>query len=433
MKPTKPTKFKYTVCFSAILMTFLLLPFSALAGNLSNTIVAIVNNQAITQYEVQENAKLLAALNTLGNQPSLSNVQLQQTSLQALITEAIALTLAKKAGITTSTAQAKMTIQAMIASNHATIDDFEQQLTSSGISYKQYLSYLKKQLTIQQLEQRMLAPTLYLSPQAITNYIEQNPDQFYKTSYQLEHILFSKKPPQKVIDSIVSGKIPFQDAAKKYSQADDANSGGDMGMLPSDQLPPAFVKIAQNLKINEISKPFTLNGAIQIIKLIHKKTIPAFSHEVNEYHVYQLGIKLSPLINDSEALSQLNQIKISIKNLNDFKTAANQQSQLDTRSASGDMGWIILSQQPPTLKTLIKTTPLNTVSNPIKVDKNWQIIYITGKHKKNDTKEYTRLQARKQLLIQKMQQAMVTWRSSLESTAYIKILDPKFKSNTTSQ
>ncbi len=64
------------------------------------------------------------------------------------------------------------------------------------------------------------------------------------------------KAIQQVRELIVSGKVSFQDEAKRESQDSSASKGGDLGWVgPDAQLDPAFAKAAFALKEGEVSQP----------------------------------------------------------------------------------------------------------------------------------------------------------------------------------
>lgn len=74
---------------------------------------------------------------------------------------------------------------------------------------------------------------------------------------------------QKIRADIASGKISFQDAAKKYSEDTyTAEKGGDLGWVaPTDPYDPDFLKAAEGLKEGEISQPVKSRYGYHLILL----------------------------------------------------------------------------------------------------------------------------------------------------------------------
>ncbi len=70
-------------------------------------------------------------------------------------------------------------------------------------------------------------------------------------------------------DDILAGKIPFAEAAKKYSTDQTSNEkGGDLGWFESEQLQvPAFREAAKTLQPDEISQPLKTQYGFHLVRL----------------------------------------------------------------------------------------------------------------------------------------------------------------------
>lgn len=70
-------------------------------------------------------------------------------------------------------------------------------------------------------------------------------------------------------DDMLSGKISFEEAAKKYSTDQTSNEkGGDLGWFESDQLQvPEFREVARTLKPGEISEPLKTQYGFHLVRL----------------------------------------------------------------------------------------------------------------------------------------------------------------------
>ena len=80
-----------------------------------------------------------------------------------------------------------------------------------------------------------------------------------------------------VYNEIMSGKISFEDAAKKYS--DDIGSAEKGGVLPwfeVSRMVPEFISAISKLNVGEISKPVYTEYGWHIIKLLELKKLPSF-------------------------------------------------------------------------------------------------------------------------------------------------------------
>ncbi len=71
---------------------------------------------------------------------------------------------------------------------------------------------------------------------------------------------------------INAGKYSFEDAAKIYSEASNASSGGDLGWFDRDTLKKEITKAAFALSEGKISAPFQFDEGIAIVKTEERKT-----------------------------------------------------------------------------------------------------------------------------------------------------------------
>ncbi|WP_119327703.1 peptidylprolyl isomerase [Cysteiniphilum halobium] len=405
--------------------------------HLINEIVAIVNNQAITLDQLNiEVAKTKAQLDSNPNAQIPDDLTLQRQVLQQLINQTIALQMAKRQGITVSDDEVNNSIAKVTAQNGITLAQLKQKLKASNLDYSTYYKTVKEQLIINKLQQRAVAGKVYISPTEVDKYIKKHFSD-NQTEYLVNNIVLSLpdnptiEDQQKVIthakeiiQSIKDKKITFADAAKKYSQAGNASSGGSLDWKTINALPSIYQNEVESLQNGQISAPFIANGSVQIIKLADSKTPESAKHFIEQYHVQQIVINTSPVVTDSDAKAKLMRILTALDNGQSFSDLAKANSDApDNADNGGDMGWISLNSQPPALAQAIKAAKLNKVSTPFKVNNNWQIIEVLAKRKQDDTANYQKEQAMMALFNENAQQALKTWMLSLRDSAYVEIVD----------
>jgi parvulin-like peptidyl-prolyl isomerase len=70
---------------------------------------------------------------------------------------------------------------------------------------------------------------------------------------------------------IVSAKITFQDAARKYSESPSGADGGDVGLFgPRGKLPTPVTRAAFALKVNDISEPVVSAFGVHLIQVTER-------------------------------------------------------------------------------------------------------------------------------------------------------------------
>ena len=119
----------------------------------------------------------------------------------------------------------------------------------------------------------------------LRKYYEDNRDFFDQVSVRVSHILVRVRPEMKPAEreglsnwllglrqDIVSGKLDFADAARRYSQAISASKGGDEGFIArKGAVEESFARAAFALKPNEISTVVPTQSGLHLIKVTERK------------------------------------------------------------------------------------------------------------------------------------------------------------------
>ncbi|MCF6807322.1 peptidylprolyl isomerase [Thiotrichales bacterium 19S9-12] len=406
-----------------------------------NQIIAVVNQDVITTEELNEAVEQTKAQLTDQGVSIPSDLTLKRQLLQQLINQKIMLDLAKKNHVTTTDVQVNDLIKSIAKANNISTTKLRKKLESTGIDYQQYFDTMRKQLIIQKMQQKLVSGSIFVSPNDIDNFVKkylQKPDM---VKYNLSNILIplpKNKTPEAIqkaknqandlVKNIQSGKISFFDAARKYSQSANALSGGFVGEKTVDELPSIYAQKVESMKKGEVLGPFEANGALQILKLNDIKIEQADKHWVEEYHVQQILLKLTPILNSEQAKAQLERIIMALNNGESFASMAKSNTQnYDSASKGGDLGWLNLDKIDSTLAEMIEKTPTEQVSKPFKVGNTWQIIKVLGKRKTDNTEAYLKMQAANTLFRQRAEQMIKNWQLSLRGEAYINILIPEYK------
>lgn len=406
-----------------------------------NGVVAIVNNQVITSQSLAH-AVQFAQLSQNTNQSN--SLAFKRQVLQALITQTIALQLAKMNHLSVTPTELNAVLQRVAHSNHMTLQQLKNHITQQGIPFSEYEHNITMRLLITKLEQQAVAGSIIITHDEIDNYLAQKarePDPH--TLYDVEQILITpigknthhsieqaRAKAETIVQKIKNG-MRFSAAAMKYSQAGDASSGGDLGWQTLSELPPSFIAPLRALKIGEMTGPFQSNSGFHMIKLVGKKTPPPTQHYVTEYHVQQIVIKQSPVKTSAQAKIATHRLRNDIVNGGkSFASIAIADSDDDnSNQQGGDLGWVQLKALPSAIAKNIPELKKNHVSEPIEDSQgNWYLIKVTGKKRVNNTLHYEENQARMAIFHQKAKQKLATWQAQIRGASYIKIVDPDLKS-----
>ncbi|MFC2074932.1 peptidylprolyl isomerase [Bdellovibrionota bacterium] len=152
----------------------------------------------------------------------------------------------------------------------------KEMLKSKGTSYKEYFSFIKRQIEQRRLIGQVIRSNVTISDEDIINYYQQNVSKsLAKAEYRASQILL-KTTPQKekeirnraenIVKRVRAGE-GFAKLARQYSEDPTASSGGELGWFRPAEMIPEFQRPISQLKPGEVTDPFKTKLGIHIIYL----------------------------------------------------------------------------------------------------------------------------------------------------------------------
>ncbi|MCI7719066.1 peptidylprolyl isomerase [[Pasteurella] aerogenes] len=143
-----------------------------------------------------------------------------------------------------------------------------------------------------------------------------------------------------------------------------------------------------------------------------------------EYQVRHILLKLNPMLNDTQAKAELNQIRAEITSGKiSFADAALKYSKDYLSGANGgNLGFAFPETYVESFAKTIKNTKKGTISTPFKSDFGWHILEVTDTRQGDRTQEAYMQKAYEQLVNQQLQEASKDWVKALRKRADIKYL-----------
>ena len=204
----------------------------------------------------------------------------------------------------------------------------------------------------------------------------------FPTLYKTHHILLEVKPSKKseeksfkkaldIKDKIING-LSFDDAAKLYSSDPGSkDQGGNLGYVPRGTFVKEFDKVVFTVDKNILTDPVKTQYGHHLIEVLERT-----GEKVLARHIL---IRTETTDTDKKiTYDSINNIKNNINNFDDFYEAAAGFSDDKTSNSNGGfLGMIDLEYyQVPELKKEISNIKLKTVSNPIKTDFGYHLIWV---------------------------------------------------------
>ncbi len=230
------------------LVAFIILLGNSLCADVVDKIVAIVNDQPITNAEVKatmvpisEKYKLLYE----GRELTAKLNEAHQKIVQKLIHDKLILQEAKDLGIVADKQEIETYLQ-KVKSQFSSEEAFEAALDAQGIKIWDLQNKYKQQLTIKKAVRLLVRSRTIITPSQISEYYQKHKVEFTTpesvTAYQIllrkketEENSKIKQEAEQILEFVRLGSN-FSDLAKRYSQGPNAKRGGYMTAIEQGQM-----------------------------------------------------------------------------------------------------------------------------------------------------------------------------------------------------
>ena len=404
-------------------------------------IVAVVEDDVILQSEL--NDAVAAIQQQYASQPGqLPPIDvLRKQVLDRLVLMKLQLQRADDQGVRASDAEVDQAVQNVATQNKMTTDQLRAAVEQSGLSYNAFRQQLHDQLVVQKLHQSVVRDSVSVTDSEINNLL--NSPSYKAGEVHLAHIQISIPSGASAADiqaaqskaeqalAAIKGGMSFKAAAIRFSDAQDALDGGDLGWRRLDEVPPAFVDTIDSLKPGDVSGILHGPTGFHIIQLIGTRA-PS-KQMVTEYHARQILIRPSELLSPTQAQQKAQDLYNRIINKHqDFAKLAKDNSNDDTTAnAGGDMGWFQQNDWGALIGQKVDALKDNEISPPFQSEAGWHIIQRLGTRSSDMTTQVARDQARQAIGNRKADQAYDDYLRELRSSSYVKVLAPELEEAST--
>jgi peptidyl-prolyl cis-trans isomerase SurA len=411
---------------------------TAVSGTQSlDRIVAVVDEDVILQSELDEAVRSVKQ-QYAGNPGQLPpDDVLARQVLDRLVLMKLQVAKAAEQGVRVSNADVDRAVAVVAQQNHLTPEQLQQAVEQSGQGFAAFRSQLGDQVMVQRLHESVVRDSVQITDSEINNLL--NSPTYKAGEVHLAHIQISipagasaadiqaaQAKAQQAIDAIRGG-MDFNAAAIRYSDAQDALEGGDLGWRKMDEIPPAFADTVAGMKPGQVSPALRGPTGFHILKLVGQRA-PS-RQVVTEYHARQILIRPSELVTNEQAQQMAQDLydRIVNKHVDFAKLAKDNSKDPTTANAGGDMGWFQRDQWGSTIAQQLSELKEGEVSHPFQSEAGWHIIQLEGTRKSDVTEESERNQARQAIGNRKAEQAYEDFLRQLRADAYVDILVPALK------
>lgn len=296
------------------LLALSLLTLALFAGSVGGAetvdrILAIVNDEIVTQSDVTEFERRLRTGGLVDDQlvpdeaTKQSLIKDPSKLLQKLIDTRIIDSEVKKQNLSVPFERVEQEVRSIARRNNMNREELKAALQQKGIQFSNYQDFIKTGLERQSLVEKSVTSKIKISEDDVLAALlaEGKAASAQAFEYSLAQILFlnKKRGPEaaaerakQALQKLRSGGS-WDRVAADYSDDPDFEVGGVIsGTLKSGELPKELESAISKLAANEWTEPLSTTGGLQIVRLLKRKLIPDPKLEKEKERVRaQLGEK----------------------------------------------------------------------------------------------------------------------------------------------
>lgn len=295
MKPFRSTGLFFLVAF-----LFLFGPHRG-SGEVFNRLVAIVNDDVITLYELNQKMREMTGLTPeqLKEKDERRYLEARSKILELMINEKCANEKIRELGIQVPPKQIDEAIENIKRRNGWTQEDLLAMLKKDGATFEEYREAIKAELERIELINNQVKSKILIREEQIAQYYKEHQKDFSsEETVQLAGIFLIRRNPE---DEVEFSKLKakgedilarlkrgedFARLAKESSQGPGADEGGDLGIFKMDQLEPELRKALEGLEVGQVTDLIIKANGVQILKLIKRQKGEAKSLEEVRENIY---------------------------------------------------------------------------------------------------------------------------------------------------
>jgi peptidyl-prolyl cis-trans isomerase SurA len=394
-------------------------------------VIAVVNDEALTQWDLREQRRLVLDQLKASNVPAPSGDVLDKQVLERLITERALTQFAKENGIRVDDTTVERTILRIAEENKLSPEQFRKVLERENIPYANYREDVRRQVLMQRLRDREVDSKILVTDAEVDNYLATVASQAGgEREYLLSHIYVSvpeqssadqidarRRRAEEALGQVKSGK-EFAEVAASYSDAPDATSGGSLGWRTPARLPSIFADPAQKMKPGDVSDVIRSPAGFHVFKIVEMRSRDQPTL-VDQSHARHILIKVNETTSEADAKVKIERLRERIVGGAKFEDLARVNSEDATSGKGGDLGWISPNDTVPDFERAMDKLALNELSAPVRTPFGWHLIEVLERRKQDITQERRREQARQALRQRKSDEQFQEFVRQTRDRAYV--------------
>ncbi|MEO8506419.1 MAG: peptidylprolyl isomerase [Betaproteobacteria bacterium] len=394
-------------------------------------VIAVVNDEALTQYELEEQKRIVLGQMRASNVRPPPPDAFEQQVLERLIIDRALLQFAKENGVRVDDQMVERTILRIAQENKITPEELRRTLDREKIPYAKYREDIRREVTIQRLREREVDSRVQVSEAEVDNYLATVAAQAGgESEYQLAHIMVGvpeqatpdqiearRKRAEEALQQVKGGK-EFREVAAAFSDAQDAVQGGDLGWRTPARLPSVFVNAVRTMQNGDVSPVLRSPAGFHVVKLNNSRSLnaPTVVEQTRARHIL---VRVNETTSESEAKAKIERIRDRIDTGANFPDQAKLNSEDASSAKGGDLGWVSPGDTVPEFEQAMAKLKVSQVSPPVRSPFGWHLILVEERRTQDVTQDRKRDVARNAIRARKADEQFTEFMRQTRDKAYV--------------
>ncbi|MCY4031432.1 MAG: peptidylprolyl isomerase [Hyphomicrobiales bacterium] len=367
--------------FTAFCIVLLIMSVPASAQS-SQGIVAVVNNNVISDYDLEQRVGLALVTSGVQRTPEIEDA-LRPQALNRLIDEKLKMNEAARYNISIPEQEIQNALGRIAQDNNMSFEEIERVLSENNVTVESLRSQLVADIAWNRLLEGLFLPQVSISQDEINQAYERAVDERSQTQYLVSEIVLpfdsaaseniARENAYRLLQPLRTGS-PFAPLAQQFSQSPTSANGGRIGWVVAGQLEDEIDRVLPLLKRGEISEPIRTGSAYYIIQLLGKNESGKPNPQLD---IIRLGRAFFPLSPDAGG-DVLAQADANVQRFYvDFSGCDNAPDLADSVGASFRLlDRVTLAHLPPQLREQVDNSGIDGLFPPSRTNEGVEVVAL---------------------------------------------------------
>jgi len=397
-------------------------------------IVAVVDQELVTNGEVRQRVALTKLEAAQSGQPLAPDSELLQQALETLINERAQLSHARDSGLRIDAGEIDRAMASIAAQNRINLDQMRQRLQREGIDYEQFRRNLRDQMLLERVRERDVRAAIKVSDADVDSLLASRSSGVAPPQYNIAQLLIgvaesaSEEEVAKrraVAEGALARARAGEDFAKLVIELSSGakEQGGALGLRGADRLPDLFVDAVRELRGGQVVPKLLRSGAgFHVLKLLEKREGGVLITQTRARHIL---LRPGAGLSQQAVIARLTEFKRQLEGgAVNFAQLARANSQDGSAAQGGELGWASPGQFVPEFEEAMKNLAPNQISEPVVSRFGVHLIQVLERRDQAADRKQQREIARNILRERKFDTAYSEWSREVRARAYVEMREP---------